>query len=148
MDAASSIDAEDPDWHLLTAVETAPDGEAEVLGFATCYRHYHYPAGNRLKLAQILVLPSHQGRGVGGMLLGAAQKLADELEACDLAVRLPLLGGGSGGSGYSCECGLKQSTMLALLAAGTPIWPPPTCHHQPPMFPPNPPTHLLPTTTV
>lgn len=50
-------------------------------------RHYHYPDGARLKLAQILVLPPHQGRGAGGMLLGAAQALAEELNACDLAVR-------------------------------------------------------------
>ncbi len=57
-----------------------------MLGFATAYRHYHYPAGSRLKLAQILVLPPHQRRGVGGMLLEAAQALADELDACDLAV--------------------------------------------------------------
>lgn len=38
VDASSAIDAEDPGWHLLTAVETAPDGEVQVLGFATCYR--------------------------------------------------------------------------------------------------------------
>lgn len=35
VDAASPIDAEDPDWHLLTAVEQGQDG-TEVLGFATC----------------------------------------------------------------------------------------------------------------
>lgn len=34
VDAASSIDAEDPGWHLLTAVEQGQDG-TEVLGFAT-----------------------------------------------------------------------------------------------------------------
>lgn len=38
VDASSSIDASDPGWHLLTVVETTPDGEAQVLGFATCYR--------------------------------------------------------------------------------------------------------------
>jgi histone acetyltransferase 1 len=86
VDAASSIDPEDPDWHLLTAVEETEEG-TQVLGFATCYRHYHYPAGCRLRLAQILVLPPHQGRGVGSMLLTAAQKLADDMDACDLAVR-------------------------------------------------------------
>ena len=85
MDAASAIDGEDHGWHLLTAVEQGPEG-AEVLGFATCYRHWVYPEGCRLKLAQILVLPPHQGRGAGALLLAAAQGLADELQACDLAV--------------------------------------------------------------
>ena len=87
VDAASVIDATDPAWHLLTAVEQSPEG-MQVLGFATCYRHYHYPAGARLRLAQILVLPPHQGRGAGGMLLGAAQALADSMDACDMAVRV------------------------------------------------------------
>lgn len=50
------------------------------------YRHYHYPAGARLKLAQILVLPPHQGRGAGSMLLQAAQGLAEQTGACDLSV--------------------------------------------------------------
>jgi hypothetical protein len=85
VDAASAIDQEDPGWHLLTAVETSPEG-VKVLGFATAYRLYHYPEGARLKLAQILVLPPHQGRGAGSLLLTGAQALADELDACDLAV--------------------------------------------------------------
>ncbi len=58
----------------------------QVLGFSTVYRHYHYPAGARLKLAQILVLPPYQGRGVGSMLVQAAQQLAQEMGACDLSV--------------------------------------------------------------
>ena len=85
VDAASAIDQEDPGWHLLTAVETSPEG-VKVLGFATTYRLYHYPESARLKLAQILVLPPHQGRGAGSLLLMGAQALADELDACDLAV--------------------------------------------------------------
>lgn len=51
-------------------------------------RFWHYPEGSRLRLAQILVLPPHQGRGAGALALQAAQALADELDACDLAVRL------------------------------------------------------------
>lgn len=35
VDGASAIDPEDPDWHLLTAVEQTEEG-TEVLGFATC----------------------------------------------------------------------------------------------------------------
>ncbi|KAI3437922.1 hypothetical protein D9Q98_000367 [Chlorella vulgaris] len=88
IDAASSIDAEDPDWQLLTAVERTADG-VEVLGYASLYRHYHYPAGVRLKLCQILVLPPHQGRGAGGLMVQAAQQLAEEMEACDLSVEDP-----------------------------------------------------------
>ncbi|EFN55767.1 hypothetical protein CHLNCDRAFT_145199 [Chlorella variabilis] len=88
VDAASTIDQEDEGWHLLTAVEQSPEG-VEVLGFATVYRHYHYPAGARLKLAQILVLPPHQGRGAGSMLLQAAQGLAEQTGACDLSFEDP-----------------------------------------------------------
>ncbi len=36
VDAASPIDPEDPDWHLLTAVEQSGQGSTEVLGYATC----------------------------------------------------------------------------------------------------------------
>ena len=85
VDAASAINQEDPGWHLLTAVETSPEG-VQVLGFATVYRLYHYPEGARLKLAQILVLPPHQGHGAGSLLLTGAQKLAEQMDACDLAV--------------------------------------------------------------
>ena len=65
-------------------------GRSSCLIAPSCYcaRHYHYPTGARLKLCQILVLPPHQGRGAGAMLLGAAQALADELGACDLSARV------------------------------------------------------------
>lgn len=49
-------------------------------------RFWHYPQGSRLRLAQILVLPPHQGRGAGALALEAVQALADELDACDLSV--------------------------------------------------------------
>lgn len=93
VDAATAIDAEDHGWHLFTIVEEAPKvpgapGPA-VVGFATTYRFWHYPEGSRLRLAQILVLPPHQGRGAGALALQAAQALADELDACDLAYEDP-----------------------------------------------------------
>ncbi|KAL4422981.1 hypothetical protein ABPG77_005461 [Micractinium sp. CCAP 211/92] len=96
VDAAAAIDPEDDGWHLFTIVEEPPKvagapGPA-VVGFATAYRFWHYPEGSRLRLAQILVLPPHQGRGAGALALEAAQALADELDACDLSYEDPAEG--------------------------------------------------------
>ncbi|KAL4451974.1 hypothetical protein ABPG75_007636 [Micractinium tetrahymenae] len=96
VDAAAAIDAADEGWQLFTIVEEPPKvpgalGPA-VVGFATAYRFWHYPEGSRLRLAQILVLPPHQGRGAGALALEAVQGLADELNACDLAFEDPAEG--------------------------------------------------------
>lgn len=87
VDAASAIDARDSAWDLLLAVETTKDGTTEVMGFATVYNFYVYPDRRRLRLSQILVLPPHQGRGVGSCLVDAVYKMAEEVNAVDITVR-------------------------------------------------------------
>ena len=88
VDAASMLVQTDDNWRILTVVEeSTTGGEApRILGFATVYRHFRYPDGCRLKLSQILVFPPYQGRGAGSLLLQAANRLAEDEGATDLAV--------------------------------------------------------------
>lgn len=53
------------------------------------YSLYAYPDRTRLRLSQILVLPPHQGRGVGSSLLQGFYALADQRGAVDVGVRRP-----------------------------------------------------------
>lgn len=87
VDAASAIDANDPAWDLLLAVEVANDGSSvDVLGFATVYSFYVYPDRTRLRLSQVLVLPPYQGRGVGSRLVDAVYAMAEKKNAVDITV--------------------------------------------------------------
>jgi histone acetyltransferase 1 len=56
------------------------------VGFATVYNFYAYPDRCRMRLSQILVLPPHQGRGVGSLLLRALCQHADAVNAVDVTV--------------------------------------------------------------
>ena len=88
VDAASAIDADDPNWELLLAVETSADGAGvEVVGFATLYNFWVCPDQRRVRVSQVLVLPPHQGRGAGSLLLRAAYSVAEKLGAVDIPVR-------------------------------------------------------------
>lgn len=89
VDGASAIDAEDEGWELYVAVERAPDGALDVVGFATTFAFYRYPEGSRLRLSQVLVLPPHQGRRLGSLLLEAVAVRAEELGAADLTFEDP-----------------------------------------------------------
>lgn len=89
VDAACTIDTSDPKWELLLAVECNPDESIDVVGFATIYGFYVYPDNVRLRLSQVLVLPSHQGRGVGSLLLDALYNLAERLHAVDITLEDP-----------------------------------------------------------
>lgn len=80
IDAASSIDQEDPLWFIHTAVRTCPKtGESRVVAFATLYNFFAYPDRTRTRLSQIFVLPPYQGLGIGYRLVESvnAQCAAD-----------------------------------------------------------------------
>lgn len=88
MDAASAIDSSDASWDLFLVAEVAP-GAVDIAGFATTYSVYRYPHGSRLRLSQVLVLPLHQGRGVGSLLLKSVVAQADKAGATDLTFEDP-----------------------------------------------------------
>lgn len=88
IDAASYLDATDPDWQLLLAVQQHKE-RTIVVGLCAVYRCYRYPSGCRLRLSQLLVLPPFQRQGVGRALLRAAYSVAQELGARDVTFEDP-----------------------------------------------------------
>ena len=68
VDGANYIDNTDPRWSVYLGVSS----NGTICGFATVYTFYAYPARERLRLSQILVLPPHRGRGVASSLLRRA----------------------------------------------------------------------------
>jgi histone acetyltransferase 1 len=89
VDAACAIDAADSNWEFLLAVETDANGAPEIVGFATVYRFYVYPDRCRLRLSQVLVLPPHQSRGAGKLIVDAVYDLATRLDAIDITLEDP-----------------------------------------------------------
>ena len=89
VDAASPIDASDPAWDLLLAVEQGQDDQCKILGFATLYNFWVFPDRKRVRLSQVLVLPPYQGRGVGTLLVQAAYHVADAKQAIDITLEDP-----------------------------------------------------------
>lgn len=88
VDGANYIEADDPKWELLLAVQRI-NGADVVVGFSTAYHFYAYPDRARLRFSQVLVLPPFQGRGVGGHLLRAAYAIARRSGYLDLTVEDP-----------------------------------------------------------
>ena len=86
VDASSQIDSSDPGWDLLLAVETDKSGTCQILGFATLYHFWVFPDRQRVRISQVLVLPPHQKRGVGSLLVEAAYKVADQQNAVDITM--------------------------------------------------------------
>ncbi|KAG2487112.1 hypothetical protein HYH03_014225 [Edaphochlamys debaryana] len=89
IDGANFIDDEDPSWELLLPVARAPDGGCLVLGLATLFNFYAYPASCRLRVSQVLVVSPWQGLGLGKALLRLSYDLASKRGCADLTVEDP-----------------------------------------------------------
>lgn len=76
IEAGSYIDVSDPFWNLYILYK---HGESEqsssVVGFVTAYNYWTYPGHKkfdedikqtRTKISQMIILPNHQGKGLGG----------------------------------------------------------------------------------
>ncbi|GAQ87777.1 histone acetyltransferase type B catalic subunit [Klebsormidium nitens] len=94
IDGGNYIDTEERDWDLLVALERPSDwdgrsGSAKVAGFCTVRSFYSYPESTRLRLSQLVVLPSFQKRGHGSRLIESVYHLAQERGCYDVTTEDP-----------------------------------------------------------
>ena len=68
IEGAEYIDTTDPSWLVYYLVIAGPNGVDVCAGFATVYQFYAHPAKTRLRIAQIMILPHFQRRGLGTLL--------------------------------------------------------------------------------
>ena len=74
--------------HPTTLVLLAHVGD-EAVGIATCFRGFStFRARPLLNVHDLAVLPGHRGRGVGALLLAAAERKARELGCCRLTLEV------------------------------------------------------------
>ncbi|RID41114.1 hypothetical protein BRARA_J01100 [Brassica rapa] len=92
VDGSNPIDVTDPDWHLYLLIQKKEHKEEplyQILGFTAVYKFYRYPDRLRMRLSQILVLPSFQGKGFGSYLVEVVNKVATAENVYDLTVEEP-----------------------------------------------------------
>lgn len=89
IDAASSIDAEDPCWEFLLCTLTDEQNKTRIVGLATVYAFYVYPDQRRFRLSQAFVLPSEQGKGIGSAIVEAVFSVAKERHVVDITLEDP-----------------------------------------------------------
>ncbi|XP_048624866.1 histone acetyltransferase type B catalytic subunit-like isoform X1 [Brassica napus] len=89
---SNPIDVTDPDWHLYLLIQKKEHKEEplyQIVGFTAVYKFYRYPDRLRMRLSQILVLPSFQGKGFGSYLVEVVNKVATAENVYDLTVEEP-----------------------------------------------------------
>ncbi|CAH2069713.1 unnamed protein product [Thlaspi arvense] len=92
VDGSNPIDVTDPDWHLYLLIQKKEEKEEpsyRIVGFSAIYKFYRYPDRLRMRLSQILVLPSFQGKGFGSYLVEVVNKVAVAEYIYDLTVEEP-----------------------------------------------------------
>lgn len=111
IETASRVDASDPRWIVFGLYERLPDGGAvgetpavvaaaagsrySFIGYATAYRFTNPMRRERpdaLRLAQVVILPSHQRSSHGGRLLDAVAAHAAAIDAFEVTVEAPCEG--------------------------------------------------------
>ncbi|XP_010536846.1 PREDICTED: histone acetyltransferase type B catalytic subunit [Tarenaya hassleriana] len=92
IDGSSPIDVTDPDWQLYLLIHKKEEKEEclyRLVGFSAVYRFYRYPDRSRMRLSQILVLPTCQQKGYGSFLVEAVNNVAVAENFYDLTVEEP-----------------------------------------------------------
>ncbi|KAL1195182.1 Histone acetyltransferase type B catalytic subunit [Cardamine amara subsp. amara] len=92
VDGSNPIDVTDPDWHLYLLIQKKEEKEDplyRIVGFTAIYKFYRYPDRLRMRLSQILVLPSFQGKGLGSYLMEVVNNVATAENVYDLTVEEP-----------------------------------------------------------
>lgn len=112
-----------PFKHALTA--WFPLYACPQVGIQTLYNFWAFPAGSRLRLSQVLVMPSYQAAGLGKKLLALAYSMASGKGCMDLTVGrvwgAPLLlhtSRGGGGAGWCQASGLSWHFTVTLVGTG------------------------------
>jgi len=75
IDAASTIDKDDPNWIIYLLYQQYQNDNGQTcyapIGFITVYLYYAYPDKKRPRISQVLILPPYQRKGHGRRLLTA-----------------------------------------------------------------------------
>ncbi|CAM2723122.1 unnamed protein product [Rotaria socialis] len=75
IDAASTIDKDDPNWVIYLLYQQYQNDNGQIcyapIGFITVYLYYAYPEKRRPRVSQVLILPPYQRKGHGRRLLTA-----------------------------------------------------------------------------
>ena len=87
IDCAAAIDAEDPSWEVFLVTLQDEDGNIEIVGMCTVYVFYVYPDKKRFRVAQVFVLPTHQGKGIGSAIVDGVFEVAKNKGVVDITVR-------------------------------------------------------------
>lgn len=75
IEAGSYIESEDESWEICVLYDVSNESLPEIVGFTTVYNYWKYPGFEkfddgaieiRKKISQFVILPTHQGKGLGG----------------------------------------------------------------------------------
>ncbi|MEN2496480.1 MAG: histone acetyltransferase 1 [Marteilia pararefringens] len=76
---ASNIDPSDENWEFLILYKYYPDIKSyAACGYLSFYNFFHYPDKIRRRLAQILILPEFQNRGLAKFLVKTLYEISKE----------------------------------------------------------------------
>jgi GNAT superfamily N-acetyltransferase len=96
IETASSVNFTDDKWEMLVLYEVNKESNGSnqqiscIAGYLTLYTFHNPFLGSKIRICQALVMPHHQGKGLGRMLLRAAYDLAmDRSHIVEITVEDP-----------------------------------------------------------